>query len=317
MLGLPNIIITLSAATTLFAAPSADPTIKSRGCASHPTMGQVVKAEQVLKQQLQAQGVNILSEASTNFSASIPVYWHIIHAGANATADDRGKVPEDQVKKQMDVLNKEYSSASLKFTLENIEYVDNEKWFNEIGPDSPSQTEAKESLRKGDAGTLNIYTVGFKSGSGEGLLGYATFPSDYEKAPKDDGVVVLYSSLPGGSTENYNLGQTATHEVGHWLGLYHTFQGGCTGEGDVVDDTPPEASASSGCPTDRDTCTGDKFPDPVHNFMDYSYDSCMTEFTAGQIKRLKGQIATFRGIGKLAPSPSGSNSAGARVVRLN
>lgn len=96
-----------------------------------------------------------------------------------------------------------------------------------------------------------------------------------------------------------------------------SIRGGCTGEGDAVDDTPPEASASSGCPTDRDTCTGDKFTDRIHNCMDYSYDSCMTEFTAGQIERLKGQIATFRGIGKLAPSPSGSNGAITRGTRLN
>ncbi|KAG6917070.1 hypothetical protein DXG01_004042 [Tephrocybe rancida] len=183
------------------------------------------------------------------------VYFHVI---AKDQSVEGGNIPDSQISKQIDVLNAGYAEMGISWKLKETKRIVNKDWFNNITPQNSQQTAMKTSLRQGAAADLNIYTVGFKNGTGVGLLGYSTFPSDYEGAPKEDGVV------------------TITHEVGHWVGLYHPFQGGCAAPGDFVADTPAEESAAYGCPEQRDSCSGGGL-DPIR-----------------QAERARSQIATYR-----------------------
>ncbi|KAG6833830.1 hypothetical protein H0H87_011764 [Tephrocybe sp. NHM501043] len=275
--------LTLLLATTTFAKPFA-----ARVCGTVPSDAEVAAMEKHFAENKVVVSAKQNAAAATN----VNVYWHVV---SKDTTLSGGYIPDSQITAQIGVINNAYASIGASFTLVNTTRTVNSGWFANAAPDTSQQTAMKTALRQGGAADLNVYSVGFTSGAGAGLLGYSTFPSSYSSAPTDDGVVILYSSVPGGTASPYNLGHTLTHEAGHWFGLYHTFQGGCSGTGDSVSDTPPEATAAFGCPTGSDTCSGGGV-DPIHNFMDYTDDSCMTEFTAGQATRAKSQVATYRGL---------------------
>jgi len=212
----------------------------------------------------------------------LQTWVHII-----TSSSGEGDLTDKDITRSIAVLNRGFGRKV--FELAGTTRTANELWWR-AGPDTTAEASMKSALRVGDALTLNIYF----NNPGGGLLGWATFPWWYDGNPSDDGVVVLYSSVPYGSAAPYNEGDTLTHEVGHWLGLYHTFQGGCSGSGDYVTDTPAQLSPTSGCPDPvPDTCAAGS-PDPIENFMDYSFDACMFEFTTGQMLRMRQQLIAHR-----------------------
>ena len=215
---------------------------------------------------------------------TVDVHFHVINAGSSP-AD--GNIPNRQIVAQIGVLDDAYEGYD--FDLESIDRTTNASWYR-AGYGSAEERAIKSALREGTADDLNIYSWD----NGDGLLGWATFPWMYASSPTLDGVVILFSSVPGGTAAPYDEGDTATHEVGHWLGLYHTFQGGCGKRGDEVSDTPAERSPAFGCPAGRDSCKGKAGVDPITNFMDYTDDACMDHFTSGQDGRMASMWAAYR-----------------------
>ncbi len=282
--------------TPVFAADLAElKNDKNRTCGSKtPSEAEAQAIEDYTESISKERGGRFGIAPNAEVTVTINVYFHIIKNTSGA-----GAVSSQMIADQLQVLNDSYSGLTggantrFRFQLAGTDTTVNNSWFA-AGPGSSAEAAMKSALRQGGAGDLNFYT-----NNGGGYLGWATFPSSYAGDPLDDGVVCLYSSLPGGGAAPYDEGDTGTHEVGHWLGLYHTFQGGCNASrGDFVSDTPAERSSAFGCPNGRDTCTGKKFPgvDPIENFMDYTDDFCMYKFSAGQASRASSLASTYRGL---------------------
>lgn len=230
-----------------------------------------------------ARGTSVVG-AVVSGTTTVATHVHVV-----VRSDGSGGPAQQQIDDQLAVLNAAYAASGFAFQLVSTDVTRNDSWYT-AGYGTKAEKQMKTALRLGRAADLNIYLTNMSGG----LLGWATFPNGYAASPKMDGVVVLTASLPGGTAAPYNLGDTATHEIGHWLGLFHTFQGGCTKTNDYVSDTPQESGPAYGCPTGRDSCGKDPGKDPITNFMDYSDDACMFAFTAGQASRMQSMWATYR-----------------------
>ena len=226
-----------------------------------------------------------------NFAATVPVWVHVISPDGTT-----GNVSQALIDDQIDVLNNTFEGGEggvdtgFRFALAGVDRVTNADWYD--AKINGAERAMKRALHKGGPETLNMYLA-----TANAYLGWAYLPKVVTQGNAFlDGVVIDWESLRGASDryrDRYDQGETATHEVGHWLNLEHTFYRGCNGRGDYVNDTPYEATPTSGCPAGKDTCPAPGI-DPIHNYMDYSYDQCYTEFTTGQAARMQDAWDVFR-----------------------
>ena len=247
----------------------------------------------------QANAYGVLKDRPTlpNGSVTIPVVFHMISDPLHPTRTQSEW--ETMIAAQMDVLNASFSgqagparrtprSGSCWSTRPGRRTP---TWYTVVPGKAGVEKDMKQALYEGDARTLDVYAANI----GGGLLGWAYFPKGYNNG-RDfiDGIVILDESMPGGTAGNkYGLGDTLTHEVGHWLMLEHTFAHGCSASGDWVVDTPPEAMPQFDCPVGADTCSapGDR-PDPqLHGLL---AGLLHVDVHAGQADRMSDAWLQFR-----------------------
>ncbi|KAJ6779967.1 hypothetical protein PWT90_03345 [Aphanocladium album] len=204
---------------------------------------------------------------------TVPVYLHVIAA---SQSKDDGYLSDADVTSTINGMNKHYKGLGFQFSVKGIDHTINTSWASD-----GDEMAMKKKLRKGDYRTLNLYFL--PKLSPNGYCYYPTTASAGSDAFYRDGCTLR--------SNTYNNGQTTTHETGHWLGLIHTFEGGCSGPNDMVDDTPALVNSWS-CNKNDDSCPDLPGKDPVTNFM--SYGTCRSEFTAGQSARMKSMYKKFR-----------------------
>ena len=223
--------------------------------------------------------------------AKIPVYVHVLRAGLSY---EEGNIREATVKRQIDVLNRAFAGGyggadtSFQFELVSVDYTTNAEWFT-MSYNSPAEREAKDALHQGGANALNIYT-----GTAGANLGWATWPWMQKEHPAGTASSSTSTRCPA-ATSRASTSATP-RRTRRATGSASTTRSRVAARraATASQDTPPEKVPTSGCPTDKDTCTKDPGLDPVHNYMDYSTDPCYSEFTQGQADRMAGFFVEFR-----------------------
>jgi hypothetical protein len=297
-------------------------------CGTDEHRAQLIQQYPQLKQAEEAANELILNQSAAPYAKKangiiyIPVVFHVIH---NYGLEN---ITQAQIMDQIRILNEDFrkkagtpSGVSTDPLASDIQIEFRLAQYDPSGKKSDGINRVQSTLtdNAGDAAKalsywdsnryLNIWVVKTINSSGVSqggtILGYAQFPSDQSSRPTTDGVMIRSDQVGTiGTGDVSQAGRTLTHEVGHWLGLYHTFQNGCVGgtssncaaQGDRVCDTPPVSEASFGCQEGKNSCNNDvpDLADMIHNYMDYSNGNCLNLFTIGQKNRMYAQMALYR-----------------------
>lgn len=212
-----------------------------------------------------------------------------------------GNVSKERLYSQIDVVNEAFSGnyakdmidTKLRFRLQDINYVNNKNYHYRC--DIIDQKLMKRYATKPDK-IINIFVC-----ESDYYLGWAYYPWSFTETNRMSSIFIHKDSIPGSTDiedtifESYNMGLTLVHELGHYFGLIHTFaQSGTCIDGDEISDTAVEKTPNFWCDASRDSCPNHPGKDPINNYMDYSPDECMNEFTPLQINRLWSMIDEYK-----------------------